>query len=118
MVDVRHDDTLASKGVGEDKEGAADEEDGLLREDWLKDPSHLFESVEEFQRLRTCSNVISSIAFSMMNKVNVQVANRIHKHARINHELIYRIQENLEHTHSFTDVFLTNINKYMKTYTS
>jgi len=61
---------------------------------------------------------MSSIAFSMMNKVNVQVANRIHKHARINHELVYRIQENLEHTHSFAEVFMTNINKYLKSYTS
>jgi len=116
MVDVRQ----------EEASVAMDEETGdgrtirhplvckYLREDWLRDPSHMYATVSEFSRMRSCSNLLSSVVFSMMNKVSVQVANRIHKHARINNELLFRVQQNIEQTHSFTEVFMNNINKYIK----
>jgi hypothetical protein len=124
MVDVRQDEQSFDAKL--DQESIDDSDPGVsarshqackfLREDWLKDPSHLFGSFEQFSSLRSCSNVMSAVVFSMMNKIGVQMSNRIHKHARINNEILYRVQQNIEQTHSFTEVFMNNINKYMRQY--
>jgi hypothetical protein len=58
-----------------------------LREDWLKDPSHCYVSLDEFCKIRSCANMNSTIAFSIMHRVSVSMTSRLHKHARIASEL-------------------------------
>lgn len=52
----------------------------------------------------------------MMNRISVSITSKIHKHARIASELLFRVQQNLEQSSSFSQMFCGTSSKMMREY--
>lgn len=100
MVEVKQD-KLPDK-EGDDRRSVRP----FLREDWLKDPSALFPSMGQFAQVRSCANIVTTVAYAVWNRMSVSVISKIHKHARISSEILFRVSENENTAMSLAGLFL------------